>query len=82
MDIIIICHTEFGFVHKKKFIPDKNAYEGASKGVANLIGIAKKYGARITFAVSPEVVTHFPKGISHEIGLHIHRDGRNLNLED
>ena len=72
MDVIIVVHTEFGFVHAKEVIPDKKATEGVSKGVPNLIKIADKHGARVTFAVMPEVVDAFPKDISHEIGLHIH----------
>ncbi len=72
MDVIIVVHTEFGFVHAKEVIPDKKATEGVSKGVPNLIKVADKYGARITFAVMPEVVAAFPKDISHEVGLHVH----------
>jgi peptidoglycan/xylan/chitin deacetylase (PgdA/CDA1 family) len=72
MDVIIVVHTEFGFVHAKEVIPDKNATEGVSKGVPNLIKVADNHGARITFAVMPEVVDAFPTDISHEVGLHIH----------
>lgn len=72
MDVIIVVHTEFGFVHAKEVIPDKKAMEGVSKGVANLIKIADKHRARVTFAVMPEVVNAFPKEIGHEIGLHVH----------
>ena len=72
MDVIIVVHTEFGFVHAKEVIPDKNATEGVSKGVPNLIKVADNHGARITFAVMPEVVDAFPKDISHEVGLHVH----------
>ena len=46
--------------------------EGVSVGVPNLIKIADKYNAKLTFAVCPEVVGYFPKDTSHEIGLHIH----------
>lgn len=74
MDIIIVCHTEFGFVDSKTkaTIFDKKGILGAKDGAANLIGLAKKYEAKITFAVCPEVVDFFPKNTSHEIGLHIH----------
>lgn len=72
MDVIIVVHTEFGFVHAKEVIPDKNAIEGVSKGVPNLISVADQHRAKITFAVMPEVVDVFPKDISHEVGLHIH----------
>lgn len=72
MDVIIVVHTEFGFVHAKKVVPDKKAAEGVSKGVSNLIKIADKQGARLTFAIMPEVVNALPTEISHEVGLHIH----------
>ncbi|MBI2054312.1 MAG: PTS alpha-glucoside transporter subunit IIBC [Candidatus Staskawiczbacteria bacterium] len=74
MDIIIVCHTEFGFVDEKTkaVIYEKRAGKGAREGVSNLIKIAGKYKAKITFAVSPEVIDCFPKNTSHEIGLHIH----------
>ena len=72
MDVIITCHTEFGFVHGKELIFDKNKTSGTSEGVVNLIELADKHGAKITFAVCPEVVNFFPKNIKHEIGLHIH----------
>lgn len=72
MDVIIVVHTEFGFVHAQEVIPDKKARGGVSIGVPNLIRIADAYGARITFAVMPEVVDDFPKDIDHEVGLHIH----------
>lgn len=72
MDIIIVCHTEFGFVSNKKLISDKKAVSGVKDGVSNLIKIVEKYRAKVTFAVMPEVVDYFPKNIKHEIGLHIH----------
>jgi hypothetical protein len=72
MDVIIVCHTEFGFVSDKNIIFDKSATKGVSDGVLNLIKIADKYGAKISFAVCPEVVPYFPKEVNHEIGLHIH----------
>ncbi|MBC7086106.1 MAG: PTS alpha-glucoside transporter subunit IIBC [Methanomethylovorans sp.] len=72
MDILITTHTEFGYVHSDRIIPDKTAIDGVRKGVPNLIKIADKYSAKITFAVMPEVVQYFPKDVDHEIGLHIH----------
>lgn len=72
MDIIVVSHTEFGFVHNKKVIFDKDATHGATEGVKNLIKLSDKYGAKITFAVCPEIVEYFPKSINHEIGLHVH----------
>ncbi len=72
MDIIIICHTEFGFTNKKHIIFDKKAIIGVSQGVPNLLRLADKYKAKITFAVMPEVVEYFPRSIGHEVGLHVH----------
>jgi len=71
MDIIIVCHTEFGRVYNKEIIFDKSI-QGSELGVLNLVKVAEKYGAKITFAVMPEIVKSFPKNINHEIGLHIH----------
>jgi hypothetical protein len=71
MDIAIVCHTEFGFVKNKKIIFNKSANKGVTNGVENLTKLADKYGAKITFAVCPEVVQYFPES-KHEIGLHIH----------
>jgi peptidoglycan/xylan/chitin deacetylase (PgdA/CDA1 family) len=72
MDVIIVCHTEFGFVSDKEVIFAKEAIDGVKVGCPNLIKLADKYGAKVTFAVCPEVTEYFPAGISHEIGLHIH----------
>ena len=72
MDIIIVCHTEFGFIRNKRMIFDKKAFQGVKDGAPNLIKLAKKYGAKITFVVCPEVVDYFPKNTGQEVGLHIH----------
>ena len=72
MDVIIVCHTEFGFVSSKKIVGDKKAVSGARDGVLNLVKISENYGAKVSFAVCPEVVEYFPKNIHHEIGLHVH----------
>jgi hypothetical protein len=72
MDVIIVAHTEYGFVKNNQVIADKSAKDGVAKGVPNLIRVAEKYGAKVTFAVMPEVVDFFPKNVDHEIGLHIH----------
>lgn len=72
MDVIIVCHTEFGFVHDKGIIFDKKATDGVKGGVLNLIKLSKKYGAKITFAICPEVADYIPLKISQEIGLHLH----------
>ena len=72
MDVIIVCHTEFGLFKNKIGVANKKAVSGARDGVSNLIKIADKYGAKVSFAVMPEVAEYFPKNINHEIGLHIH----------
>ena len=72
MDVIIVCHTEFGFVSDGEVIYDKEAKYGVTDGVNNLISLADKYGAKITFAVCPEVVDYMPPIRGHEMGLHIH----------
>ena len=72
MDVIIVCHTEFGKVYDKIVVAEKSAVSGVSAGVSNLIKLADKYSAKISFAVCPEVIPYFPKNINHEIGIHIH----------
>jgi len=71
MDIIIVCHTEFGFVRNKRIIFDKSI-QGTKNGVLNLIKLAEKHGAKTTLAVCPEVVNYISPKINHEIGLHVH----------
>jgi len=71
MDVIIVCHTEFGYVQDRQVIFEKNP-SGVEEGVPNLVEIADKHYAKITFVVCPEVLRHFPKDITHEIGLHVH----------
>lgn len=80
MDVIIVTHTEFGFVLDRQVIASKKAVNGVKKGVLNLINIADKYHAKVTFAVMPEVTNYFPKDTSHEIGLHIHAGWEEFNL--
>jgi len=72
MDVILVCHTEPGFVANKIIIGDKKAKKGVSEGAKKLAALADKYGAKVTFCVCPEVADSFPKDINHEIGLHIH----------
>lgn len=72
MDVIIVCHTEFGFVHNRQVIFDKKVTIGVEEGVKNLAEVTNKYGAKVTFAVMPEVAKYFPREVGHEIGLHIH----------
>ncbi len=82
MDVIIVCHTEFGFVSGKKIVFDKKAAQGVTSGVLNLVKIAEKYGAKVSFAVMPEVASHFPQNIKHEIGLHIHPGWQEFKEKD
>jgi hypothetical protein len=72
MDVIIVCHTEFGYVYNYNVIYEKRSVNGVKNGAKNLIKIANKYRARITFAVMPEVVEYYPADNFHEIGLHVH----------
>ena len=72
MDVIIVCHTEYGLVENKCVINDGKTVAGVKDGVRNLIKVANKYGAKVTFAVMPETVKHFPKDVNHEVGLHLH----------
>lgn len=72
MDVIIVCHTEFGYVKGKEIIFDKSHIEGVSEGAKNLVKLANKYGAKITFAIAPEAAPFFPKNIGHQIGIHVH----------
>ncbi len=71
MDVIVVCHTEFGTVSNKKTVFTKDPI-GVVSGVENLAEIADKYGAKITYAVCPEVASYFPKNVEGEIALHIH----------
>jgi len=82
MDIIIVCHTEFGFVNTGEVIFAKEATDGVKVGCPNLIKLADKYGAKITFAVCPEVAEYFPVRINHEIGLHIHPGWQEINYKN
>jgi len=71
MDVIVVCHTEFGEVRNRQVVATRDT-EGVVAGVSNLAEVADRYGAKITYAVCPEVVPYFPKGVNGEIGLHIH----------
>jgi len=72
MDVVIVVHTEFGYVHNREVVYDKRATQGVSQAVPDLVRVAGRYDAKITFAVMPEVAEHFPRETGHEIGLHIH----------
>lgn len=74
VDVLIVCHTEFGFVRDRAVVFDKRAKEGVTQGAVNLARLADKYGAKVTFAVMPEVAEYFPEEVmkNHEVGLHTH----------
>lgn len=80
MEVIIVCHTEFGKVKGKEVVYDKNIKEGVTDGVPCLIKVADRHGAKVTFAVMPEVAEYFPRDIKHEIGLHIHPGWQELSV--
>ncbi len=71
MDICVVCHTEFGHVNNREIIYGRNV-NGTKVGVPNLLSVANKYKAKVSFAVMPDVVKYFPRDSGHEIGLHIH----------
>jgi peptidoglycan/xylan/chitin deacetylase (PgdA/CDA1 family) len=77
MDVIIVCHTEFGHVVRVRgvryVVPVKSSVAGVEKGVKSLARLADTHGAKVTFAVMPETAQSFPEvGNGHEIGLHVH----------
>ena len=82
MDVIIVVHTEFGYVRNREVVPEKSATGGVSEGVPNLVSIADQRHAKLTFAVMPEVVKYIPKGLEHEIGLHVHSGWEELRKGD
>ncbi len=71
MDVIIVCHTEFGRIKDKKVIAVKDP-NGFVDSIKNLLNVTDKYGAKVTFAICPEVAQYFPIKLECEIGLHIH----------
>ncbi len=71
MDVIIVCHTEFGTVSNRKTVFTKDPI-GVVSGVENLAEVSSKYGAKVTYAVCPEVASYFPNNVEGEIALHIH----------
>lgn len=81
MNVIIVCHTEFGLVKNQTVIADKRATDGVSKGCLNLIKLADKYKAKLTFALMPETLKLFPNQGNHEIGLHVHPGWQKFCIE-
>jgi hypothetical protein len=82
MDVIIVVHTEFGYVKNREVVYDKSATKGVSQSVPDLIKVAEQFDAKITFAVMPEVVKFFPKNTGHEIGLHLHPGWEEFRIGD
>lgn len=82
MDVIIVCHTEYGYTYNNTVIYDKNSYDGVTVGVNNLVKLANNYGAKITFAIMPEIIKHLPNIKNHEIGLHIHPGWQEFNYKN
>jgi len=72
MDVIVVCHTELEELADRTTMGDEKHPIEVTKAVLNLVKIADGHGARITFAVCPEVAKYLPKDLRHEIGLHIH----------
>jgi peptidoglycan/xylan/chitin deacetylase (PgdA/CDA1 family) len=88
MNVIIVAHTEFGRVVDKRCVFVKDPV-GVVEGVPNLLRVTDKYGAKVTFAVCPEVVPFFDPTSECEVGLHIHpgweefkRDGMSWYVGD
>lgn len=71
MDVILVCHTEPGSARGKEVLYTKQP-EGAGEGAARLLDLVKPFGARVTFAVAPEIAHILPDCSGHEIGLHVH----------
>jgi len=82
MDIILVCHTEFGMVKNRKVVADRRFKEGALVGITNLLKICEKYGVKATLAVMPEVAEYLPKKIDHEVALHIHPGWQEFRKEN
>jgi peptidoglycan/xylan/chitin deacetylase (PgdA/CDA1 family) len=86
MDVIIVCHTEFGAIKNREIVYDKSVKEGVTVGVPGLMKVAGRYGAKVTFAVMPEAAGHFqrvwqePVSSTHEVGLHVHPGWEPFNM--
>jgi peptidoglycan/xylan/chitin deacetylase (PgdA/CDA1 family) len=67
-------------VKGRRLIFCKVAPDGVTGGVEQLAAMADSYGAKVTFAVAPEVAELFPEGIAHEPGLHVHPGAEKLRM--
>lgn len=73
MKVIIVCHTELS---------------GTDNSVGNILLTSAHHDAKICFVITPEVINKIRKrtvGVmanDHEIGLHIHPNGRSPALRD
>lgn len=72
MDVIVVCHTEYGYVDGETLVFDQTAREGVAEGVRQLATLAGRHGAKVTFALAPETACDFPEDTGQEIGLHVH----------
>jgi hypothetical protein len=71
-EVIIVCHTEIENLAGRLADSEAQCRTEVETSVSNLVKIAGKYGAKLTFAVCPEIARYFPKDVEHEIGLHVH----------
>jgi SAM-dependent methyltransferase len=71
-DVIIVCHTEIEDLVGKLAVSEESCRDEVFANVSNLTKMADRYGARVTFALCPEIAHYFPKDTGHEIGLHVH----------
>jgi hypothetical protein len=78
MDVILVCHTEPGYVKGRRLIFSKIAPEGVTRGVEYLSSMADLHGAKVTFAVMPEAAKLIPESLAHEVGLHVHPGAEKL----
>lgn len=72
MDVIIVCHTEPGYVYAKKQLIFDHSKQNVKEAVLSLAKLADDFGAKITFALMPGAAKRFPEQVGHEVGLHIH----------
>jgi hypothetical protein len=76
LDVVIVCHVEFGYATDRSVIYDTKRTEGSIDGVRNAISLSEGLGAVISFMIKPEVLQVFAgfDFMHHEIGLHVHPD--------
>ena len=94
MDVIIVSHTELGYAEGKRIsyvVNPKHKAEmkrsviSGKKSIEALLSVSRKHGAKVCFALAPDmseaadnaVIRRIPKE-GHEVGLHIHPIDRHL----